>query len=257
MEIEFSGLRSSYFKESMREFPKARDEELRLALHYLQPQKGESILEVGAGSGFFTEAIAESVSPSILIASDPSFQQLESISHLKSTNLSLIVAGGDCLPLDHPCLKASSFDAIWSGGSFHHVNNKSDAFKRFYALLKPGGRLVISDVFAGSATARHFDLEVAKYCATGHEVSFLSKEFADTLCHLAGFNQLEFFDEIIHWKFQNKQDIGTFLYKIHAMIKTTPEKCLEKAEQILGIDFKKGLYCLNWPLTVLVSYKNP
>src|SRR5271156_1815368 len=99
MEIEFSGLRSAYFKESIREFPMAREEELQMALQYLQPQTGESILEVGAGSGFFTEAIAKAISPSILIASDPSPQQLETIADLKVDNLSVIISGGDSLPL--------------------------------------------------------------------------------------------------------------------------------------------------------------
>jgi arsenite methyltransferase len=252
---EFSGLRSSYFKEIMFEFPKAREEELDLALHYLQPQVGESILETGAGSGFFTEAIAQHISPSILVASDPSAEQLEALRYLKRDNISIVEGGADTLPLKHPLLRSCCFDAIWSGGSFHHVRNKAIAFDHFYALLKPGGRLVISDVFAGSDLAKHFDLEVAKYCVTGHEVSFLSKEFTDSLCHLSGFQKPEFHDALITWKFARKEDIGHFLYKIHAMIKTTPESCLKNAERILGIKYKNGFYHLNWPLTVAISYK--
>src|SRR5579862_23718 len=179
---EFTGLRSQYFKEIMREFPHARQEELQLALEHLQPKKGESILEIGAGSGFFSKAIAEHVYPSHLVVSDPSAEQLEEIGNQK--NISIVKGGADSLPLDHPSLPESGFDAIWSGGSFHHIRNKFLAFTHFHQLLKPGGRLVISDVFAGSNLAKHFDLEVAKYCVTGHEVSFLSKEFADSLCYL-------------------------------------------------------------------------
>ena len=253
---EFIGLRSTYFKEVMKEFPEAREEELALALKHLHPQKNEVILEVGAGNGFFTRSIAKCINPSILVALDPSIEQLEDLTHLNGENICIMQGGADFLPLDHELLQDASFDAIWSGGgSFHHVFDKTKAFHHFYKLLKPSGRLVISDVFAGSNLAKYFDSEVAKYCATGHEVSFLSKEFADSLCHIAGFQEPKLYDATIHLKFAQKEDIGNFLFKIHAMIKTSPEECLKKAEKILGIDYINGLYCLKWPLSVCVSYK--
>src|SRR5690349_14538751 len=104
MVAEFSGLRSVYFKEILREFPHAREEELALALHHLQPKQRESILEVGAGSGFFTKSIAEHVSPSILVASDPSAEQLQAMPHLDAQNIYIVEAGADHLPLEHPYL---------------------------------------------------------------------------------------------------------------------------------------------------------
>ena len=250
---EFVGIRSSFYIESMQERPEARKAERLLCLKHLKPQPGEAILETGAGGGFFTEIIADVIHPGQLIATDPSHEQLASIQ--PRSNLKTLPSGADTLPVDSPLLKANSFDAIWSGASFHHVPNKTAAFKNYYSLLKPGGRLVITDVFAGSKLAKHFDLEVAKYCATGHEVAFLSKEFADSLCYIAGFEKPTFYDGTIHWEFESKIDIGTFLYKLHAMIKTTPERCLEHAEKILGVKYKNGLYCLKWPLTVLITYK--
>jgi SAM-dependent methyltransferase len=250
---EFVGIRSAYYIESMKEKPDARDEEQLLCLKHLKPQPGETILETGAGGGFFTEIIAEAIYPGQLIATDPSSEQLASINHLP--NIQFITTGADTLTNSSPLLKENTFDAVWSGASFHHVPNKTAAFKNYYSLLKPGGRLVITDVFAGTKLAKHFDLEVAKYCATGHEVAFLTKEFADSLCYIAGFQKPTFYDGTIQWKFESKADIGIFLYKLHAMIKTTPERCLEHAEKILGVKYKDGLYRLNWPLTVLTTYK--
>jgi SAM-dependent methyltransferase len=237
----------------MREMPEAREEERLLCLKHLNPQPGEAILETGAGGGFFTESIAQAINPGQLVATDPSTEQLAGIT--LHPNIKILPSGADTLPIGSPLLKENSFDAIWSGGSFHHVTNKTAAFKSYHSLLKPGGRLVIADVYAGSNLAKHFDLEVAKYCVTGHEVAFLSQEFADSLCDVAGFEKPIFIDGTIHWKFKSKQDVGVFLYKIHAMIKTTPEGCLEHAEKILGIEYKNGLYCLKWPLTVLITYK--
>jgi len=252
-EIEFIGLRSSLYKEIMKEMPDAREEELQLCLKHLKPRKDENIVETGAGGGFFTDSIAKAILPGILVATDPSNEQLEGIPKLE--NIQILPSGADTLPVGHQTLPTNYFDAIWSGGSFHHVPNKTSAFKNYFNLLKPGGRLVIADVYAGSKLAQHFDLEVAKYCVTGHEVAFLSREFADSLCHNAGFEKPTFYDGTIQWKFKTRADLGLFLYKIHAMVKTTPEQCLEHAEKILGIEYKNGMYCLNWPLTVLVTYK--
>lgn len=39
------------------------------------------------------------------------------------------------------------------------------------------------------------------------------------------------------------------------MTKSTPEACLLNAERILGVTYKNGMYCLNWPLTVFLTYK--
>ena len=59
----------------------------------------------------------------------------------------------------------------------------------------------------------------------------------------------------LKWKFKSKEDIGNFLYKIHAMIKTSPENCLKGAEEILGVHKSGDLYFLNWPMKVFVAKK--
>lgn len=250
--VEFIGIRAKHYREAMIEYPDAREEEEALALKYLSPKPGERILETGAGAGFFSIPIADAIFPGRLMATDPSLEQLEALSLKQRTNIDVEQGGADSLPSD---LEENYYDAIWSGGSFHHVQNKTQAFHHFYRLLKKGGRIVISDVFVGSSLAKHFDLEVAKYCITGHEVAFLSEEFVDSLCFIAGFQKPEFISKTIYWKFASKKDLGCFLYKIHAMQKTTPESCYKRAEQILGIDFVDGLYCLKWPLTLLIVKK--
>lgn len=115
--------------------------------------------------------------------------------------------------------------------------------------------MIIGDVFAGSKLAQHFDDKVAKYCVTGHEVSFLSREYTESLCQLVGFQKPEFFDFDARWEFERKEDIGNFLYKLHAMTKTTPEECLHGAEEILGVSEKEGKFYLSWPMTMVIIKK--
>ena len=246
--IEFSGIRSKLYRECLKEFPNARDEDIDVMKKYLAPKNTETILEVGAGSGFFSGILADLVEK--LIVSDPSEEQLQEVKNLNKKNIKIVVRGADNLNL-----KKETADAIWSFGAMHHCFNKTKSFQNFFQVLKKDGRLILADVYHGSKLARHFDVQVAKFCITGHEVAFWTNEFAESLCFLAGFEKPQIYDLDIKWKFKTKEEIGVFLYKIHAMTKTTPEKCLRGAEEILGIKQKNDLYCLNWPMKVMISKK--
>jgi SAM-dependent methyltransferase len=152
-------------------------------------------------------------------------------------------------------LNENSIDAIWSFGAMHHVFDKTTSFKNFHKALKGGGRLVIGDVFSGTTLAQHFDDRVAKFCVTGHEVAFWSRGYADSLCFLNGFEKPAFYDFNASWVFDKKEDIGDFLYKLHAMTKTTPGECLNGAEEILGVKEKNGKFYLNWTMTMIITKK--
>jgi len=248
---EFDGIRAKLYSEALKEFPNARKGDIELMKQYFDPKSGETILEVGAGNGLFSGALADSVLPEgKTIVTDPSREQLYGVSELERKNIEVRNEGADALTLEKNLI-----DGIWSFGAVHHIFNKTAAFKNFHKCLKPGGRLVIGDVFVGSSLAQHFDDRVAKYSTTGHEVAFLSLEYTESLCHLIGFEKPEFHDFNAKWVFDKKDDIGIFLYKLHAMTKTTPEECLQGAEEMLGITEENGKYYLNWPMTMIVTKK--
>ena len=253
---EFSGARSRLYKEALKEFPKAREQDIEIMKKYLNPKGGERILEIGAGSGFFSKYIADLIGErGRLIASDPSLEQLEEIAKLRRKNIDVIrhIQFGS----KDVNLKKDKVDAVWSFGAMHHSQNKQGYMEMIKKILKENGRVVICDVFTGSKLAKHFDDRVAKYCVTGHEVAFWTREFAETICFLNGFEKPKFYDLNIKWKFKEKQDIGRFLYKLHAMTKTSEKEVLKGAEKILGIrkNKKSGLYELNWPMTLFITRK--
>lgn len=251
---EFDGIRARLYREAMKEFSDSRLEDIEVMKQYLAPKHGERILEIGAGSGFFSKYISDMLSDKgRLIVSDPSLDQLEEVRSLGKKNIDVIQFvqfGSEAVNLEK-----DKVDAIWSFGAMHHMIQKSKSFENMNRILKKGGRVVIADVFSGSALARHFDDKVAKFCITGHEVAFWSKEYTDSLCFNVNFEKPKFYDINIKWKFKTKKDIGIFLYKLHAMTKTTYEECLKGAEEILGIEKEGDVYCLNWPMTVFVTRK--
>ena len=122
-------------------------------------------------------------------------------------------------------------------------------------MLKSGGRIVIGDVFEKSKLAKHFDEKVDRYCITGHHVEFWTDKMTYEICKKEGLQKPKIKKLKIKWKFKSEKDLGIFLYKIHAMTKTTPEECLKGAKEILGIKKRKGLYELNWPMKVIIIRK--
>lgn len=247
---EFSGVRAKLYKESFWDFPDARNEDIKIMKKYLAPKSNETILEVGAGTGLFSKILSDILEKGKLITSDPSEEQLEEIIKLEKKNVKVLVENAE-----NVILGEKTVDAIWSFGAIHHCFNKTKAFHNFSRMLKKGGRIVLADVYVGSKLAKHFDKQVAKFGVTGHEVAFLSKEFAESLCYTSGLEKPKFYDVNIQWKFNTKNDLGLFLYKLHGMTKTNPKKCLEGAEKILGVKKKGKQYYLNWPLTIMVSKK--
>lgn len=253
----FLGERAKLYTEILNEFPFVRAEEVRINLSYLKPQEGEKILEIGSGSGLYTRPIAESIGDQgEMIATDPSADQLENVRSFNLANTRIIAQGADTLLEDHSLsCESASVDAIWSLGAFHHCQNKSKAFENFFHLLKPGGRVLICDVFSGSSLADYFDVEVARFSMNGHEVAFLTQNFASSLCYLFGFSEPKFHELDYSWHFKTQEELGMFMYKLHGMSKTTPEACLQKVLEFMQVTRDAEGYTLHVPLTILETYK--
>ena len=103
---EFSGIRSHAYKECLREFPRARDDDIEIMKKYLAPKENETILEVGAGSGFFSRIISDMSKK--LIVSDPSKEQLEEVQAFNKKNIKYEQYGKTAKVYDpgcqYPCL---------------------------------------------------------------------------------------------------------------------------------------------------------
>ncbi len=249
---EFAGVRARMYKQALELFPDARKNDLACMRKYLNPQFGERILEIGAGSGFFSGEIADSLGESgRLIVSDPSLDKLAEVMALRCSNVDVIqyVQFGS----KNVDLEKNKVDAVWSFGAMHHMWQKQKSLHNMMRILKPSGRIVICDVFQGSRLAQHFDTQVARFCETGHEVSFWSREYAESICNRAGFSKPKFIDVDMKWTFEKKKDIGAFLYLLHAMTGTTEKECLKGAETILGVKKTGAQYILHWPMTIMIT----
>ncbi len=257
---EFDGERAKLYEQAISEYPDARIMDIEVMKKLLNPRRGEKILGFGEGNGYFCKAIAEAVDKQgKYYITDPSEDQL--INLKKRINLPQIeIKKIGAEEIDE---SQRNFDKIWSFGAFHHCSNQTAAIKRIYHSLKRGGTAVICDVFQGSKLAKHFDIQVARYCITGHEVKFLSEDFAKTLCLIAGFKEsnIKIVSLPQKWIFDTEKDVGKFIYKIHAMTllpgnnEEKINKTFRSCKEILDISNKNGKYYLNWPMKALILRK--
>ncbi|WP_306048306.1 class I SAM-dependent methyltransferase [Oceaniradius stylonematis] len=251
--IEFIGKRSSDYRNALSHYADAWRPDIACMKRFLQPAQGERILEVGAGNGYFSVAIADCLGPDgLLVASDPSTDQLAGIeAESRHGNIRVVPASADTLAIDF-----HGFDAIWSRGAIHHVTDKTAAFTRFAELARPGARLAVADVFSGTVLARYFDSFIARSCSTGHEVAFLSREFAESLCALTGWGEPVFHEVVTPWEFRKREDIGCFLQLLFsAKPGYSAEDCLEAADRHLSVSQTTSGWALMWPMTVMTSVR--
>uniref|UniRef100_E6PPB5 Methyltransferase domain-containing protein n=1 Tax=mine drainage metagenome TaxID=410659 RepID=E6PPB5_9ZZZZ len=251
-DAEFSGERSTNYQDALRIYPEAWRHDLELMHKLLHPKPGEAIVEIGAGTGYFSREIAGTLgSNGRLDIVDPAPEQTQGLAEILPRNVRIHHQAAEVLDLAF-----KGFDAVWSRGAIHHVGDKTQAFARFATHTKPGGRLVITDIFAGTALARYFDSFIARSCVTGHEVSFLSQEFATSLCGLTGWDQPTFYDNTAQWRFADRRHLGKFLRLLFsAKPHYTDEDCLEGVREFLTIQDLDGGCTLFWPMTTLVAHR--
>ncbi|SQD78934.1 hypothetical protein [Moritella yayanosii] len=66
------------------------------------------------------------------------------------------------------------------------VKDKEKILRTLAQSAVPDATCYIFDIFTHNSVAKFFDSYVAHACTTGHEVSFLSRDYAKSLCNNTG-----------------------------------------------------------------------
>lgn len=103
-------------------------------------EKNHTLLDIGAGSGFFTIPMAESTTNKVY-AMDPDWRMLKVIEEKAKekgiTNIELIQDY-----LENLTIKNESIDFAMASLILHEVSSLSNALSKIYEVLKPGGHLL-------------------------------------------------------------------------------------------------------------------
>lgn len=183
-------------------FHALRNIELKYVLKYLEPKRGEKILDVGCGKGYFCNILNSK--GCICLGIDPSNKDIEIASKYQDKDIKFSIASAEKLPF-----KEAYFDKIASVCVLEHVNDELKALSEINRVLKEGG------VFVASLDALSSIYYSEKY------INFYKKEFkvnqfydiqrAMKLFHKAGF-------KIISYRYIFSSVISSFLIKMFSYL---------------------------------------
>src|SRR5919202_4875359 len=113
----------------------------------LAPRPGERVLEVGPGTGYYTLDVAEQIAPDGTL--DILDLQQEMLDHTmrraserRITNI--VATQGDAVALPYP---DGTFDAAYMTVTLGEIPDQDAALRELCRVLKPGGRLVVGEIF--------------------------------------------------------------------------------------------------------------
>jgi len=113
-------------------------------LEYLGKLKGKKVIDIGAGTGYFSVKLAEKGANVIAADVNDDFQKViqERIEENEISNIELRK-----LPFDSPNLKAEEVDIALIVNTYHHIDNREAYFAEVKKGIKKNGSLVLIDFF--------------------------------------------------------------------------------------------------------------
>ncbi|GMR21304.1 MAG: demethylmenaquinone methyltransferase [Gammaproteobacteria bacterium] len=113
-------------------------------------EQGMKVIDVGAGTGQTARAAADVVgSPGLVTVVEPSRGMLEESKKQLDTEHIQAMANNIPVP-DHV------YDFLTMGFALRHVDDLDTAFKEYFRILKPGGKVLIMDVTLPSSQIGYF-----------------------------------------------------------------------------------------------------
>jgi ubiquinone/menaquinone biosynthesis C-methylase UbiE len=145
---QWDSMRQSFFSDSV------RDKALALAGII----EGKTAADIGAGSGFITEALVGAGLKVVAVDQSPDMIALMRVKFAGVKEIDYRVGEAESLPIAD-----SSIDYAFANMYLHHVEVPLAGIKEMARILKPGGRLVITDL----------DSHQYKFLATEHHDRWL------------------------------------------------------------------------------------
>ena len=158
-----------------------------------QVRPGEVCIDLGSGRGQDVIRLAEAVGPTgfvygVDVADGMVRRARRDAAKLGLSNVAFVQADLESLPL-----AASTAHVVISNCTINHARNKLQVWREIYRVLKPGGRFVVSDIYATEPVAEQYrtDLQAVSECWGGADTR---DGYLATLAE-AGFGEVRVLEE--------------------------------------------------------------
>lgn len=199
------------FEESFKEktfYNKQTQDEthLRDILKFVEIEPRMKVLDLGCGSGYLTFPMARNNPKSTIIGLDIVTKTLENnMAEAKKdslSNLEFIAYDGVTFPFED-----ESFDLVVTRYALHHFPNIENSMKEMARVLKPGGKLFISDPRPNECDVTRFVDDYMQLKKDGH-VKFYTKDEWINICDRCGLIFTKSFDSKIRFPKKKSTAIG-------------------------------------------------
>ena len=239
---ELFGQRGSAYDRAMLAFPQARAQEFAQAIAAARPEAGMVVADVPAGGGYLRRYLPRGCD---WIGHEP-------CADFTNHRTGQSDAGTPLLPLPFADRAA---DVAISLAGVHHLDDKRPLFREIRRIIRPGGRFVLSDVAAGTPTARFLDGFVGDTNSTGHEGIFLDAHTLEELA-AAGWEVVSHRLEHFHWVFADNAAMVAFCRGLFDIRKADDAAVLRALLEGPGVDaLAGGGVGLRWSLMTIVAQR--
>jgi ubiquinone/menaquinone biosynthesis C-methylase UbiE len=163
------------------------------AINHIEPSQGDVCVDLGSGRGNDVIRMAEKVGPEghvygIDLSEGMVAKANANLEKFGITNATIVRSELEKLPLG-----GRSVDWVVSNCTINHCSDKQAVWNEIYRILKPGGRFVVSDIYAETPIAEEYrnDPEAVAECWAG---AITKDEYLEIL-ETAGFQRITILEE--------------------------------------------------------------
>jgi ubiquinone/menaquinone biosynthesis C-methylase UbiE len=151
-------------------------------------QRGETVLDLGCGTGLYTRPFAQRARPGLVVGLDSSLAMLRAAAQRarQHTLSNVVLIRGTAVRLPFP---SARFDVVNCCGALHLFPNPGRVLREIHRVLKPGGRFT-------AATSRWNRGPLAGWTANAIAnmlgIHPFSRSELEARCHRAGLEEVTF-----------------------------------------------------------------